>query len=125
MYQAQCCFESDRIDDNFDSVLRKSVTGKKPDDLFGVLEHSSGVDDWAVVLNPDKKSNFARYAAGVNPNNLDEANCFAYTVPVGGFYHIMIVFDRDCKAGDPVQYYYRGLDDEKNFSKVPWQAPPI
>ena len=106
-YQAQVVLEGDRI-----------VEGDTRDDLFSLTEHKSDTNEWSCSLDPKVYSNFGRYIGGVSPTCLDDANCIAYTVQAGGFYHIIIVIIKNIKAGDALQYYYKGLADESFYKKI-------
>lgn len=110
LYQAECRIEADR----------KRTDGHEiRNDLFGITEHISGNDDWSVSLDPQRFSNFARFAGGTSPNRLLDANAIAFTVEAAGYYHILIVVIKDVKKGDAMQYYYRGLADELKYKKIP------
>jgi hypothetical protein len=91
---------------------------------FALLEHATGRDEWSVCLDPSKYSNFARYAAGVSPKHLSDANAFAFTVAAAGYYHIIVVMETDQPAGVAPQYYYRGLAGEEAYTKIPDVQPP-
>jgi hypothetical protein len=116
VYTGECTFEGDRN--------TSSISNKTPDDLFALVEHISGRDEWGVCLDPTRYSNFARYVAGVSPKNLNDANCFAYTVAAAGFYHIIIVAEKRLLPGVAPQYYYRGLKGEEHYKKIPDVPPP-
>lgn len=117
LYQAHCRFEGDR---------RASINegdSDEPDDLFHLVSHATDNDSWSVVLDCKETCNFARYVGGTSPTRLDDANCMAFTVAVDGFYQILIVVVKDCKAGDALQYYYRGLKGESKYRKIPPVTP--
>ena len=57
LYQAECRIEADRI---------ASDGNSKRDDLFGMMEHITGKDDWSCSLDPKRYSNFARFVGGVS-----------------------------------------------------------
>lgn len=123
LYQAKCIFEGDRLDKRKRETLGKQEHDDR-DDLFDLVLHEDGRDEWTVILDPEEYSNFGRYASGVNPDALDSVNAFAFTVAAGGYYHVMLLFDEGGKAGDAVQYVYGGLKGENAYEAIQWQQPP-